>query len=297
MQFAEARTSTSAQNPTIFNFNKQPIQIVVKQYEPWFVASDVAKVLGYRNASDAARLLDGDEKGTHNLRTLGGEQKVIIVNESGLYALVLKSRKPEAKPFRRWVTSEVLPTIRKTGGYSCPIATITPSQQLRLREAVAKRAQAVASHYQTIYRALYTRFQIPRYSDLLAKDFEVAIEFIRTVDLRVPEVRKTEVAPEAVTSDGRCPHCGLRPLPKGAIILDQYGAEKLLGFVYDMKYLHRKQLEAFHAMLVAVRSPLAGSFYETMNSWAVSNVESLLERNGYSVKDLDCYKNMIGVRA
>ena len=98
MQFAEARTSTSAQNPTIFNFNKQPIQIVVKQYEPWFVASDVAKVLGYRNASDAARLLDGDEKGTHNLRTLGGEQKVIIVNESGLYALVLKSRKPEAKP-------------------------------------------------------------------------------------------------------------------------------------------------------------------------------------------------------
>ena len=298
MQFAEARTSASAQNPTIFNFNKQPIQIVVKQYEPWFIASDVAKVLGYRDASNAVRLLDQDEADTHivRIRSENGveqERKVLIVNESGLYALVLKSRKPEAKPFRRWVTSEVLPTIRKTGGYSCPIATITPSQQLRLREAVAKRAQAVASHYQTIYRALYTRFQIPRYSDLLAKDFEAAIEFIRTVDLRVPEVRKTEVAPSG--GDGHCPHCGLRPMPKGAIILDQYGAEKLLGFVYDMKYLHRKQLESFHAMLVAVRSPLAGSFYETMNSWAVNNVESLLERNGYSVKDLDCYKHMIGV--
>lgn len=177
--------------------------------------------------------------------------------------------------FRVWVTDDLLPTLHKTGSYSCPVATITPSQQLRLREAVAKRAQAVASHYQTIYRALYTRFKIPRYSDLLAKDFEAAIEFIQTVDLRVPEVRKTEVAPAC--SDGRCPHCGLRPFPKGAIILDQYGAEKLLGFVYDMKYLHRKQLEAFHAMLVAARSPLAGSFYETMNSWAVSNVESLLE--------------------
>ena len=292
MQFAEARTSASAQNTSIFNFNKQSIQIVVKQYEPWFVASDVAKVLGYRNPSDAARLLDDDEKGTHNLRTLGGEQKVIIVNESGLYALVLKSRKPEAKPFRRWVTSEVLPTIRKTGGYSCPIATITPSQQLRLREAVAKRAQAVASHYQTIYRALYTRFQIPRYSDLLAKDFEAAIEFIQTVDLRVPEVRKTEVAP---VGDGRCPHCGLRPLPQGAIVLGKNDAEKLRGLVYEMKYLHRKQLESFYAMLASVRSPLAASFYETMNNMAIDNDETSDERNGYSVKELDCYKHLFGI--
>ena len=105
MQFAEARTSASAQNPTIFNFNKQPIQIVVKQYEPWFIASDVAKVLGYREASNAVRLLDQDEADTHIVRTrsengVEQERKVLIVNESGLYALVLKSRKPEAKPFR-----------------------------------------------------------------------------------------------------------------------------------------------------------------------------------------------------
>lgn len=125
MQFAEARTSASAQNPTIFNFNKQPIQIVVKQYEPWFIASDVAKVLGYRDASNAVRLLDQDEADTHivRIRSENGveqERKVLIVNESGLYALVLKSRKPEAKPFRRWVTSEVLPSIRKNGSYVQP---------------------------------------------------------------------------------------------------------------------------------------------------------------------------------
>ena len=178
-------------------------------------------------------------------------------------------------------------------GYSCPIATITPSQQLRLREAVAKRAQAVASHYQTIYRALYTRFQIPRYSDLLAKDFEAAIEFIRTVDLRVPEVRKTEVAPAG--GDGRCPHCGLRPLPQGAIVLGKNDAEKLRGLVYEMKYLHRKQLESFYGMLASVRSPLAASFYETMNNMAIDNVEHILERNGYSVKELDCYKHLFGI--
>ena len=62
-----------------------------------------------------------------------------------------------------------------------------------------------------------------------------------------------------------------------------------------MKYLRRKQLEAFHAMLVSVRSPMAGAFYETMNCWSLGSVESLLERNGYSVKDLDCYKHLIGV--
>lgn len=296
MQLTQLTPSVSAQNPSVFKFGQNEIRVFERNKEPWFVATDIAKCLGVKNPKDAVKNLRQIERWGFNPQRGGS---LTLVSESGLYTMILRSDSAikEGTPafnFRVWVTDDLLPTLRKTGSYSCPIATITPSQQLRLREAVAKRAQAVASHYQTIYRALYTRFQIPRYSDLLAKDFEAAIEFIRTVDLRVPEVRKTEVTP---AGDGQCPHCGLRPLPKGAIILDQYGAEKLLGLVYDMKYLHRKQLEAFHAMLVAVRSPLAGSFYETMNCWAVSNVESLLERNGYSVKDLDCYKNMIGVRA
>ena len=295
MQFAEARTSTSAQNPTVFNFNNSDLRVFDRNGNPWFAAADIATIFNIANIRKRLDSLDEDERCSLKLQRGG---TLTIVSESGMWTLVLRSdaaleKGTPAYKARKWVTSEVLPAIRKTGGYSCPIATITPSQQLRLREAVAKRAQAVASHYQTIYRALYARFQIPRYSDLLAKDFEAAIEFIRTVDLRVPEVRRTEVAPAG--GDGRCPHCGLRPLPQGAIVLGKNDAEKLRGLVYEMKYLHRKQLESFYGMLASVRSPLAASFYETMNNMAIDNVEHILERNGYSVKELDCYKHLFGI--
>lgn len=115
-------TSIPAQNPQLstFKFGDQQIRVIDKDGQPWFVAVDLAKALGYHNTHDAGRLLDDDEKGAHIVRTLGGKQKLVIVNESGMYALVLKSRKPEAKPFRRWVTSEVLPSIRKNGSYVKP---------------------------------------------------------------------------------------------------------------------------------------------------------------------------------
>lgn len=105
--------------------------------EPWFVASDVCAVLDYRDAFNAVRILDADEKGTHNMSTPGGEQRVTIISESGLYALVLRSRKPEARQFRKWVTAEVLPAIRKTGRYETPAAPVerkvaTPTEFLSL---------------------------------------------------------------------------------------------------------------------------------------------------------------------
>lgn len=86
--------------------------------EAWFVASDVAKILGYRNAADMTRNLDDDEKGTHNVRTPGGNQDMTTVNESGLYHAIFSSRRSEAKEFRRWVTWDVLPEIRRTGTYT-----------------------------------------------------------------------------------------------------------------------------------------------------------------------------------
>lgn len=89
----------------------------MKDGEPWFVAKDVADVLGYREAKDMTRNLDDDEKGAHILPTLGGDQEVLIINESGLYTAILKSRRKEAKRFKKWVTSTVLPSIRKHGGY------------------------------------------------------------------------------------------------------------------------------------------------------------------------------------
>lgn len=85
--------------------------------DPWWVAADVCKVLGIGNPSQAITRLDDDEKGVITNETLGGRQSLTVVNESGLYALVITSRKPAAKAFRKWITSEVVPQIRKTGKY------------------------------------------------------------------------------------------------------------------------------------------------------------------------------------
>lgn len=85
---------------------------------PWFVLADACRVLEIRNSRDAAASLDEDEKGVATTDTPGGQQELTIVNESGLYSLILRSRKPEAKRFKKWVTAEVLPTIRRTGAYT-----------------------------------------------------------------------------------------------------------------------------------------------------------------------------------
>lgn len=105
----------------VFSFNEKestPIRVQVINNEPWFVAKDVCDVLGIEKYRDALARLDDDEKGCPvTVDTLGGPQKMSAVNESGLYNFIFLSRKPEAKKFRKWVTSEVLPSIRKTGRY------------------------------------------------------------------------------------------------------------------------------------------------------------------------------------
>lgn len=101
----------------VFNYQDQQVRTVVKDNEPWFVAKDVCSVLEIKNNRDALARLDEDEKGVVLTDTLGGTQELTAVNEPGLYSLILGSRKPEAKQFKRWITHEVIPTIRKTGGY------------------------------------------------------------------------------------------------------------------------------------------------------------------------------------
>lgn len=97
--------------------------------EPWFVAKDVCGALGVGNSRQALARLDDDEKGVISTDTPGGEQRVQTVNEAGLYTLVLSSRKPEAHAFKRWVTHDVLPAIRRTGGYMVAIDE-TPEQTM-----------------------------------------------------------------------------------------------------------------------------------------------------------------------
>lgn len=94
------------------------LRVIEKDGEPWFVATDLAKAMGHRDANAAVRGVDPDDKGTNQICTpRGGVQTVTTVNESGLYAVILRSDKPEARAFRKWVTSEVLPSIRKGGMY------------------------------------------------------------------------------------------------------------------------------------------------------------------------------------
>ncbi|WP_433775467.1 BRO family protein [Bacillus wiedmannii] len=93
------------------------VRTVVKDEDIWFIAQDVCDVLGINKQRDAYSRLDKDERGSVLVDTLGGQQNVNAINESGLYSLILRSRKPQAKAFKKWVTSEVLPSIRKHGAY------------------------------------------------------------------------------------------------------------------------------------------------------------------------------------
>ncbi|RGF90484.1 phage repressor protein/antirepressor Ant [Ruminococcus sp. AM54-1NS] len=116
------------------------VRTIVKDGEPWFVGKDVAEILGYTKARNAiARHVDDDDKKDAPFQgVLGGKQTMTIINESGLYSLILGSKLPKAKTFKRWVTSEVLPTIRKTGGYVANneifINTYLPNADAQTRE-------------------------------------------------------------------------------------------------------------------------------------------------------------------
>lgn len=135
-----------------FTYQDSPIRTVQLDGEPWFVLKDVCGVLGISNATDVAKRLDADEVTRFNLGSLSGEANVI--NESGLYNVILRSDKPEARPFRKWVTGEVLPSIRKHGAYMTPetlqAAILNPDYLLQvvtaLKDETDKRKALEASN-------------------------------------------------------------------------------------------------------------------------------------------------------
>ena len=122
----------------LFNFEGQQVRTLSTNYETWFVGKDVAEILGYKKARNAiAQHVDDEDKKEAPIQgTLGGTQSMTIINESGLYSLILSSKMPNAKKFKHWVTSEVLPSIRKTGSYQVPQ---TPEEQLKLTMQVTNR--------------------------------------------------------------------------------------------------------------------------------------------------------------
>lgn len=151
-------------NLQLFNFNENQIRVIQNESgEPWFVAADVCAVLEVGNTSQALSRLDDDERNTIILNDGIGNPQKSVVSESGLYSLTLSSRKPEAKTFKRWVTHEVLPSIRKHGGYLTPqtiedvlsdpdtiIQLATKLKEERIARALAetevKKREAVIEH-------------------------------------------------------------------------------------------------------------------------------------------------------
>lgn len=126
----------------IFNYQSNEVRTVEMGGEPWFVLKDVCNILGISKYRDTAARLDADERGSVEVDTLGGTQQVIAVNESGLYHVILRSDKPEAAPFRKWVTSEVLPSIRKNGGYIAGQEQLTPEELMAKALLVANKTLA-----------------------------------------------------------------------------------------------------------------------------------------------------------
>lgn len=114
----------------LFNFENQQVRTLTINEEPYFVGKDIATILGYKNTKDALlKHVDEEDKLGAQIATSGQRREMTIINESGLYSLILSSKLPNAKKFKRWVTSEVLPAIRKTGSYQLPQ---TPEGQIRL---------------------------------------------------------------------------------------------------------------------------------------------------------------------
>src|SRR2546430_14730698 len=126
--------------PQLFSYEGQDLRMVFIDGIPWWVASDACRILEIARVDSALRALDDDEKAAHTVSTPGGPQKMSCVNESGIYHLVFVSRKTEAKRFRRWITDEVLPGIRKTGSYS--VSPIVQQSPIPFNKSVQNRCIA-----------------------------------------------------------------------------------------------------------------------------------------------------------
>lgn len=238
----------------------------------WFAASDIAKGIGHSNPSKMISVLRDSERSNLKLDRGGS---LAVISESGLYFVLLRSDSAlkEGTPafdFRVKVTDEILPAIRKTGSYS---VTLSPADQLKIRQAISARAKKSAIAYQTLYHALYARFQVAKYDQIKSADLQDALDFIATCDVKLP-----------VLED------------KGSITLSRMEMESIRGFVYYKKYLFRKSLDLAYRFLEVAHSPEAPIFYDMIHEMDFCGVERVLDSHGMSIKDMPCYQHWIAAK-
>lgn len=165
-----------------FDFEGNAVRVILRDGDPWFVASDLCMALNLTNSRVALKALDDEEKDVSSTYTLGGQQKLAIVSEGGMWTLVLRCRDavtPGTIPFRvrKWVTSEVLPSIRKTGQYTLP-STINPEQAQHLKELVQLVAESGKQGYSETWARLHRKFKVNSYLQLRPDQFTEACLYL-----------------------------------------------------------------------------------------------------------------------
>lgn len=235
-----------------FSFGAQQVRTLLIEDQPWFVANDVSAALQYSEASAMTRNLDDDEKGLSIVQTLGGDQEMLVINESGLYSAILRSRKAEAKRFKKWVTAEVLPAIRKHGLYQDTQSVMTPMIDdllgkvgaLRLSNVMRCRVAKLDTEHQRsatakLASALHACFGVPRIELISTSQFEAAANFVASYAIEGEYI----AAPK---NDG--------------IYLNQYETQHLYLLMSHFKCMHQHKAQMLSAAQALGSSPLMDFF-------------------------------------
>ena len=288
-----------------FTFENTSLSVLGDILNPLFIAQQVCSILGYKLARKAvADHCDPEDVCKVEMQTNGGRQLVNCVNESGLYALIFGSKLPKAKQFKRWVTNEVLPAIRKQGCYSAQEqdnTLISNEQQYELSSRVMRKTHALFGNknYSFVYRALKRRFRIPRYTCLLQRDFETALAFIdalKVSDFNVPDVKEESPAPEvkqvhakyvvqfpsltiSASNPAPCPAIPAVPVSKHYITDNELEAIKSLIYYFDN--LFKPQIQWASKEAYRQGRPDASRFYDVWHEplWFIGRMRQLISRN------------------
>lgn len=297
-----------------FTFENTSLSILGDILNPLFIAQQVCSILGYKLARKAvADHCDPEDVCKVELQTNGGKQLVNCVNESGLYALIFGSKLPKAKQFKRWVTNEVLPAIRKQGAYTndkltyeealkiveerhaSETQTITNEQQYELSSRVMRKTHALFGNknYSFVYRALKRRFRIPRYTCLLQRDFETALAFVdglKVSDFNVPDVKEREVPlqnyvvqyPSFTISSSASPLIPAVPaIPVSKHYITDNELEAIKSLIYYFDNLFKPQIQWASKEAYRQGRPDASRFYDVWHEplWFIGRMRQLVSRN------------------
>jgi len=272
------RKMTTQTQLSTFNFESKSIRTLAINNEPWFVAKDVCDAIGLTNSRMSLIALDEDEKGVSLIYTPSGQQEMNIISESGMYTLILRCRDAVKKGsvphrFRKWVTAEVLPAIRKTGKYE---SKTTVDDRTGLRNAVNMLVSKKGLIYSDAYHLIHHRFNVESIEDLTLEQLPQAVEYVHRIVLEgelITEQKKDELFIREFTEHDlqqlvwawfallRGTELCQNLLPALKQIGSHYAAP-----VHDIAYEYRSTLRQAHNVLTRITEQFE---YEKGNNWRV----------------------------